>query len=210
MPLECKSHACQVLPTAILTVKHTLQATHSLVPRSTCQYKITDDNKIPYDIKHVVTKMYRHPFYLLPVYPEALPLLIGSTDKTPLILRVGELVTHCHRKRDPWRMMTPQKLDKLWVSEELLLNQIHTVRLLFLVVQQWCIPAHAPGYSFSKQTLFIALTFRNIPKYRTLPLKRPCQISAHSHSCQKVLCRVNCTRTSAHCQLLVQRLDWSW
>ena len=165
MPLECKSHACQVLPTAILTVKHTLQATHSLVPRSTCQYKITDDNKIPYYIKHVVTKMYRHPFYLLPVYSEALPLLIRSTDKTPLVLRVGELVTHCHRKTAPWRMMTPQKLDKHWVSEELLLNQIHTVRLLFLVVQQWCIPAHAPAYSFSKQTLFIALTLRNIPKY---------------------------------------------
>ena len=27
------------------------------------------------------------------------------------------------------------------------------------------------------------------------------------HSCQNVLCRVNCTRTSAHCQLLVPRLD---
>ena len=50
----------------------------------------------------------------------------------------------------------------------------------------------------------------NLFIYRTSPLKRPCQTSAHPHSCQKVLCRVNCTQTSAHCQLLVQRLDWSY
>ena len=43
--------------------------------------------------------------------------------------------------------------------------------------------------------------------YHTLPLKRPCQISAHLHFWRNVLCRVNCTRTSAYCQLLVQRLD---
>ena len=39
--------------------------------------------------------------------------------------------------------------------------------------------------------------------YHTLPLKCPCQISAHPHSCQKVLCRVNCTQTSAHCQYII-------
>ena len=83
-------------------------------------------------------------------------------------------------------------------------SAMHVVRQFHITVLSYeiCIGFDIPNMEV------LSLVFKKM--YRILPLKRPRQISAHPHFWRKVLCRVNCTRTIAHCQLLVQRLDWSY